>query len=255
MGATNRVRVTPLDWAMLALAVGSVALLGWEWIADVDLATQTLIFRIDVGICAIFLVEFLWRWRREGWQRDFPIRNWYEILGMIPVSHPALRSFRLLRVVRIVILLSRMGRAADRFAGDDNFTNRLIRRSKNTIVNFVGGTMTVYILNEVAEVLGKGTYTKNVARALEAHGDDITTTVKDKLHDDPSLGRLQRLPFFDDIVGASAQVTQRIIIEFLEDPRTDDLVAEILRENIEQLQQAVMAKEQSKGKVVADPAP
>lgn len=238
---------------MLVLAVGSVALLAWEWYANVDLAMQTLIFRIDVAICAIFAVEFLWRWRREGWARDFPIRNWYEILGMIPVSHPALRSFRLLRIVRIVILLSRMGRAADRFAGDDNFTNRLIRRSKTTIVNFVGGTMTVYILNEVADVLGKGTYTKNVARALEAHCDEITSTVTDKLHDDPSLGRLQRLPFFDDIVGASAQVTQRIIIEFLQDQRTDELVAEILRENIEQLQEAVMAKEQNKGKVVASP--
>lgn len=253
MANNTAARITALDWAMLALAVASVALLGWEWVADVDLATQTLIFQIDLAVCAIFAVEFIWRWRREGWQRDFPLRNWYEILGMIPVSHPALRSFRLLRIVRIVILLSRMGRAADRFAGDDNFTNRLIRRSKNALVNFVGGTMTVYILNEVSEVLGKGTYTRNVARALEAHGDDITSTVTDKLHDDPSLGRLQRLPFFDDIVGASAQVTQRIIIEFLEDPRTDELVAEILRENIEQLREAVRAKEQGKGKVVGNP--
>lgn len=250
MTANLKRGITALDWVMLALAVGSVALLGWEWVMDVDRATQMMIYRIDVAICAIFLAEFLWRWRAEGWTRDFPLRNWYEILGMIPVSHPALRSFRLLRVVRIVILLSRMGRAADRVAGDDHFTNRLIRRSKDAIVNFVGGTMTVYILDEVAQVLGKGTYTQNVARALESHGDEITETVQDKLHDDPSLGRLKRVPFFDEIVGASAHVTQRIIIEFLQDPRTDDLVAEILRENIDQLKDAVREREESRGKTV-----
>src|SRR3546814_8727240 len=70
---------------------------------------------LDYAICALFAVEFLWRWGRsgEGWR--FPARYWYEVLGMIPVSHPAFRSFRLLR---IVIVLARLGRAADRAFGD-----------------------------------------------------------------------------------------------------------------------------------------
>ena len=227
---------------MLVLAVGSVALLAWEWYANVDLAMQTLIFRIDVAICAIFAVEFLWRWRREGWARDFPIRNWYEILGMIPVSHPAIRGFRLFRIIRILIVLSRFGMAADRAFGE-TFTHNLLNRLRQWVVNLIGGAVTIYVLDEVADVLHKGTYTRNVARALEQHTDEIESAVRETVYADPNLGRLKRLPFFDAIVSTSTQVTQRVIIEFLQNERTDRLVADILHENIEQIRLSVRARE------------
>src|SRR5690625_5368148 len=41
-------------------------------------------------------------------------RNWYEIIGMIPLSHPALRSFRLLRVVVVVARVARADRKSTR---------------------------------------------------------------------------------------------------------------------------------------------
>src|SRR3546814_10553926 len=66
----------------------------------------TTLFR---SFCAIFAVEFIWRWYRQGWQRTFLMRNWYEILGMIPAANPAIRAFRLFRIVRIIVMLSRVG--------------------------------------------------------------------------------------------------------------------------------------------------
>lgn len=235
-------RITAIDWLMLALAIFSVGLLGWEYTLDEGNAYRDLVIRIDVAICAVFAAEFTWRWRRNGFKRRFLIVNWYEILGMIPVSHPLLRGFRLLRIVRIIVILSRMGMAADRAFGE-TYTHELINRVRNWFVRLIGGAVTIYVLDEVATVLVQGTYTRNVARALESHTGEIEAAVRDTVQSDPDLGRLRRLPFFDAIVTTSTRVTQRMIIEFLENERTDQLVAEILRENITQIRASVRERE------------
>src|SRR5688572_7062262 len=98
--------VDPLDWAMLALAVLSVGLLCYEFWGDASELWRARIVAADFVICGIFAVEFGVRWRRERWARSYLWRNWYEVLGMIPLAHPALRGLRLLRVVRIVVLLA-----------------------------------------------------------------------------------------------------------------------------------------------------
>lgn len=63
------------------------------------------------------------------------------------------------------------------------------------------------------------------------------------LRDDPQLRRFSRIPFFDDLVEAMVGVTLRVLKDFLEDPRTDELVADVLRENLAQFRNAVAAKE------------
>ncbi|MEC9407117.1 MAG: ion transporter [Pseudomonadota bacterium] len=235
-------RIRLIDWLMLLLAVVSIGLLVYEtwWVTDEDV--RALIIAADVTICAIFAAEFVWRWRAFGYSRRFVLVNWYEILGMIPVSHPAIRGFRLFRVIRIIIMLSRFGMAADRAFGE-TFTHNLLTRLRQWVVNLIGGAVTIYVLDEVADVLHKGTYTRNVARALEQHTDEIEHAVRETVYADPNLGRLRRLPFFDAIVSTSTQVTQRVIIEFLQNERTDRLVADILHENIEQIRMSVRARE------------
>ena len=124
---SQRPAIQPLDWLMLLLAVVSIGLLCWETWGDVSDLQRTWIFRADYAICALFAAEFLWRWRAVGFTRGFVWRNWYEVLGMIPVAHPAIRGFRLFRIIRIVILLARFGMAADRAMGR-GFTYTLVNR-------------------------------------------------------------------------------------------------------------------------------
>ena len=79
----------------------------------------------------------------------------------------------------------------------------------------------------------------------------------DKLAEDPSIGRLSRLPFYKDIVRASTQTAFHVVLEILEDPRTDKLVADILQENLEQIRQAVQRNEEARDRATArkvDPA-
>ncbi|MGH3356221.1 MAG: ion transporter [Nocardioidaceae bacterium] len=235
-------RISRIDLAMLVLALVSVGLLLYVFLADVTPQTRRLVYRVDVGICAVFAVEFAWRWRRDGWSRRFLARNWYEILGMIPVSHPALRSFRLLRVVRVVVLLVRLGYAADRAFGEE-FTIRLVGRFSSTIVEVVKRPITVAVLDEVSDVLRAGHYTQNLARALEENHVHLQAMVLEKVRDDPATGRLAALPFYDDLVMAVSNTTLRVVQEVLQDPRTDELVADILRENLEQIRVAVRQRQ------------
>lgn len=231
-------RIHPLDWAMLLLALVSIGLLAWETWWPVSPAQRHGIILTDYAICAAFLAEFLWRWFADGWRWRFLARNWYDILGMIPVSQPALRGFRLFRVVRIVVLLARFGMAADRALGEE-FTYRLVNRFAEPIIDAISGSVTVAVLDEVAEVLEKGTYTRNIARALDENHPQLHGLIADKLRADPRTGRLSRLPFYEDIVGTVVDASLSVAQEILRDPRTDRLVADMLHENITQLREAV----------------
>ncbi len=231
-------RVGWLDWSMLLLALCSVGLLGYETWWPVSAAGRRWIIGGDYLICAIFAAEFLWRWRKAGWALRHLLHNWYDLLGMIPIAHPALRGFRLFRVLRIVILLARFGMAADRALGEE-FTFRLVDRFSGSIVDAISGPITIAVLDEVALVLEKGTYTRNIARALDENHQDLRSMIADKLRSDPRTGRLKRLPFYEDIVGTAIDAGLDVVREVLSDPRTDELVADMLRENITQLREAV----------------
>ena len=235
-------RIRPLDWIMLALAILSIGLLSWETWGSVTETQRTWILRTDVLICALFAAEFLWRWREEGWRRSYIGRNWYEVLGMIPIASPALRGFRLFRVIRILILLGRFGMAADRALGDD-FTYRLVRRVKNAIVGSISSAVTVAVLKEVADVMARGTYTKNISRALEENQNELRAMILEKLREDQQTGRLKRLPFYNDIVESVIDAAMRVIEQVLNDPRTDELVSDMLRENLTQLRTAIEQKD------------
>lgn len=232
-------RVRTIDWLMVALAIVSVGMLVWVWLAKPSLAVEELVFKIDVGICAVFLAEFLWRWRAGGWGWKFLGRNWFEILGMIPVSHPALRAFRLLR---IVVLLARLGRAVDRTIGDA-VTQRLVNRFLRTVIDVLKKPVTVAVLDEVAAVLETGRYAQNISRALAENQTELRQMVLDKIKADPTAGRLRRIPFHDEIVGTIADTTIRVVLDMLADPRTDEMISDTLRENIDQIRAAVHESE------------
>lgn len=241
----QRPRIGLIDWAMLGLAVFSIGLLCWETFWDLPARTTELIITADYIICAVFAVEFAWRWHQQQWNPRYPLRNWYEILGMIPVSSPAFRGFRLFRVIRILILLARFGKAADRAFGDE-FTYRIISRFRKGFVDAIKGPITVAVIEEVGTVLQRGHYTVSIARALQENESNIERMILDKLREDPQAGRLSRMPFYDDIVLSVVRTGFRVVMETLADPRTDVLVADMLRENLDQIRGSVKQRDEQR---------
>ena len=228
-------RVRAVDWLMVLLAIVSVGMLAWVWVTNPPVATEELVFKIDVGICAVFFLEFVWRWRASGWGWRFLGRNWFEILGMVPVSHPALRAFRL---VRVIVLLARLGRAVDRTIGDA-VTQRLVNRFLGTVINVLKKPVTVAVLDEVVAVLKTGHYAQNISRALAENQTELREMVLDKIKADPAAGRLKIIPFHDEIIGTVTDTVIRVVLEMLADPRTDEMISDSLRENIDQIRAAV----------------
>ncbi|MBF6192323.1 ion transporter [Nocardia beijingensis] len=223
------------DFLMLALAVVSVALVSWITFFPVSGQTYHAIVLVDWSLCAVFALEFLWRWRRAGWPWTFPFVYWYEILGMIPVTSPFFRAFRLLR---IVVILGRLARVADRVFGD-RVTAAVVNRFVATIVDTIRRPMTIAVMDEVAEVLRTGHYTRNIAAALEENRAELDEMILELIKKDPQAGRVRYIPFHDEIIRLIADTTFRIVFQVLEDPRTDELVADVLRENIDQIRDAV----------------
>ncbi|MFD4442489.1 ion transporter [Nocardia sp. NPDC058519] len=225
------------DIFMLILAIISVVLVVWITFFDVSEPTYHAIVIVDTSICAIFAVEFLWRWRRAGWPWSYPFIYWYEIIGMIPVTSPLFRSFRLLRIVVIVI---RLGRVADRALGE-RVTASVVNRFVGTIVDVIKRPMTIAILDEVSKVLRAGHYTQNIAAALEENHAEVDQLIMDLIKNDPQTGKLRYVPFHDDIIRLVADTVYRMLRQLLDDPRTDELVADMLRENLDQINDAVRA--------------
>jgi hypothetical protein len=227
------------DWLMLLLAVVSVALLTWITFFDVSAVWTRRVVLSDYVICAIFAVEFVVRWQRSQLGARFLRTYWYEILGMIPLSHPAFRSFRL---IRVVIILARLSRAADRAFGD-RATAYVVGKFADTIVTAIRRPMTVAVMDEVIAVLQTGNYTANVARALDENRAELDAMVVDMVRKDATVGKLRFVPFHDDIVRLVTDTVFRLVFEVLEDLRTDELIQDMIRENADQMRAAVRGRQ------------
>ncbi|HEY3464396.1 MAG TPA: ion transporter, partial [Amycolatopsis sp.] len=223
------------DWVMLLLAAGSVGLLGFMLLSPPGREAGLVIFYVDCGICGVFLLEFLWRWRKRRWAKRFLVRNWYELFAMIPVAHPGMVAHKF---IAVLLLLIRVGRAADRAVGEQ-FTYRLVDKLSEPIVKAIKQPVTIAVLDEVVKVLETGNYPENLAKSLDANKDELRTIIAEKIAADPQLGKLKRLPFHDEIVRTVVDTSFRVLLEVLVDPRIDDFFSAVVRDNREQIRLAV----------------
>lgn len=235
VAAPGQRKVNLNDFAMLVLALVSFGLLVYVAFFPHTEATAYWVFVVDTSVCGVFLLEFLWRWRATGWQPKFPLHNWYEILGMIPLAHPALRGFRLVRVVVIVV---RLARTADRTFGE-RFTERMVERLSRPIVLAIKKPITIAVLDEVVKVLETGDYSANLARSINEDKDALRSVIAEKLNEDPQAGRLSVLPFHDQVVNSVVDMSMRVVLEVLTDPRIDDFFKGVVRDNRAQIRAAV----------------
>jgi hypothetical protein len=120
----------------------------------------------------------------------------------------------------------------------------LINRASERAIDFVKRPITIAVLDEVADVLQAGHYTRNIASALEENREQLKDMIAEKIKADPTGRRLGLLPFHDRIIDETTETTLRVLLEVLGDPRTDELVSDLLRDNITQIRAAVRAREE-----------
>ncbi|QZY29293.1 hypothetical protein [Nocardioides coralli] len=113
--------------------------------------------------------------------------------------------------------------------------SRLAERLLDTIKR----PLTIVVLDEVAAVIQTGHYTRNISDALKENHDELKALVAEKVRQDPNVRLIGRLPGYDTLIGEVTETTLRVLIEMLDDPRTDELISDLLRNNIVQIKQAV----------------
>ena len=95
--------------------------------------------------------------------------------------------------------------------------------------------LTVVVLDEVAAVIQTGHYTKNISDALRENRVELKRLVAEKVSRDPSTRLVSKLPGYDTIVSEVSETVMRVLIDMLSDPRMDELVSDLLRNNLEQI--------------------
>ncbi len=123
------------------------------------------------------------------------------------------------------------------------------------LLELIKRPLTIVVLDEVAAVIQTGHYTKNISDALLENHDEIKAMVAEKVRKDPNAKLVSKLPGYEAIVSEVTETSMRVLIEMLSDPRTDELVADLLRNNLEQIRVAVRQREHERVDQHAPPDP
>ena len=115
----------------------------------------------------------------------------------------------------------------------------LLNRLRDRIVALVKRPITVMVLDEVAAVIQTGHYTQNISNALLENHDELKALVAEKVKADPNVRLVGRLPGYDTVVSETTEMVMRVLIDMLGDPRMDELVSDLLRNNLQQIKRAV----------------
>jgi hypothetical protein len=142
-------------------------------------------------------------------------------------------------VIVLAIVAGVLGRLFLQRGLREPFVVRLINQASDRVVDVVKRPITIAVLDEVAAVLQTGHYTRNISAALLENREEIKQMVAEKIKEDPATGRINYLPFHDRMIEQASATALRVILAVLADPRTDELVADMLRDNLTQIRQAV----------------
>jgi hypothetical protein len=130
---------------------------------------------------------------------------------------------------------------------------RRINRLRERVIKLVKRPITIMVLDEVSDVIQTGHYTRNISDALIENHDELKLLVAEKVRRDPNVRLIGRLPGYNTVVSEVSETTMRVLIEMLEDPRMDELISDLLRNNLEQIKRAVRERDHEKVPVHAPP--
>lgn len=116
---------------------------------------------------------------------------------------------------------------------------RRINRLRDRVIRLVKRPITIMVLDEVADVIQTGHYTRNISDALIENHDEVKKLVAEKVRRDPNVRLIGLLPGYDTVVSEVSETTLRVLIEMLDDPRMDELISDLLRNNLQQIKKAV----------------
>lgn len=245
------------DLSMLMLAIISISLLVVdefytnlfvEYFGSVEKQHITIIY-IDWIICGIFWIEYIVRLMRvpgNHLDKFFHIlKTWYDILGMIPLSNPAVRFFRVFRIIRIVSSLRHSGKIIKTLTYE-NIIFEIINKYKNVLIEIVSDAIIIKILNIAQSVLEKGQYRDVFKKVLEEKKPIMNFMIKQNIENNPTWKKLEKLPMMGTIKNTIIEEATDVSIKILSSPEFEDVIKTTICEVIVSMKKEV-AKLESLG--------
>ena len=128
-----------------------------------------------------------------------------------------------------------------------------INRLRDRLIALVKRPITIMVLDEVADVIQTGHYTRNISDALIENHDELKRLVAEKVRQDPNAKLIGKIPGYDAVVSEVTETTLRVLISMLDDPRMDEVVSDLLRNNLQQIKRAVRERQHERPPEVAPP--
>lgn len=234
-------RGSPIDWSLLGLAAISAVLPLWFLYgpqppySGSGAGWHNTLLVTDLVICVLFAAAICLRWLRFRTGRIYLSRHWWEIPALIPFIIPAVDDRPWVMWILLVARLARLADRTDNIFGD-RFTVALIQHFSDPIIDAIKRPITVAVLDEVNEVLKKGTYAANIRRAVEENRVQLEAMILELVKEDRTTGRVRFVPFHDDLVRSTTDTVLRILDRALEDPRTSELVSDVIATSVKQIQ-------------------
>lgn len=230
---------TLMSWFLVFLTWVSLALNVWLLLLAPHSRTWHDILRYgDWGVSAFLALSICWRWLRFRIGRRYLRSHWWEVPALVPVAVPHLTDWHW---VMWLVLLARVVRVVDRTDNyfGDKIIEALLQHFADPIVDTIKRPITIAVMDEVIAVIQEGTYAANVRAALDENHAELEAMVHDLVMKDPTTSKLRLLPFHDDLVRLVADTVLRIVDGALDDPRTTELISDVIRNSATQLRHAI----------------
>jgi len=176
--------------------------------------------------------------------------DWLEALSTLQVLLLVLAV-----VAGLAVLAALVGGLLVRFGLRQPSVVKRVNGLTEKALGLVKRPLTIVVLDEVAAVIQTGHYTKNISDALLENHDELKALAAEKVRNDPNVRLIGKLPGYEKIVSEVSETTLRVIIEMLGDPRMDELVSDLLRNNLEQIRVAVHERQHENLEPPAPPDP
>lgn len=123
---------------------------------------------------------------------------------------------------------------------------RLVNHLTEQVIDTLKRPITIMVLDEVIDVMRSGHYTKNISDAIIENHAELKALVAEKIDEVAGFGVIGRLPGYDMVIGQASETTLKVFISMLGDPRMDEFVADLLRNNLQQIREAVRLQQSDK---------
>ncbi len=215
------------DYFLLSLVVIDTLLLLLRGSYDVFLDRRVSLGLIgfDFFVLTLWGIDFLRKLWKEEDRWKFITRNWYEVVGLVPIV--MLRPFLLLRGLKLGIAFYKLGKASENVS--QSLTREITFRFRDIIVDTIADAVFLQSLGRVEEVMSRLNYAELARKAFQNHQEELDALVKDSLHSKSMMGELSRVPFMDGFINRIGTDVSKIISEVLEAEVAGSIMKEITR--------------------------